>query len=77
MHELGTSEKAMEDAKEIINTISSHPLGGDKTLLLPEYGSIYAIWGMDIGAFLLIAAGIALAISGAMQMMTGVGNIKN
>jgi len=68
LNELGTSEKATEDAKEIINTISSHPLGGDKTLLLPEYGSVYTTWGMDIGAFLLIAAGIALIISGAMQI---------
>ncbi len=71
LNESGASEGAEEDAGKIINTISSHPLGGDNTLLLPEYGTVYVTWGMKSGAFLLIASGIALIVSGAIQMMAG------
>ena len=76
LNESGIPEGAKDDAAKIIDTISSHPLGGDKTLLLPEYGSVYVTWGMEIGAFLFIASGIALVISGAMQVMAGDSQMK-
>lgn len=73
LNESGASEGAKEDAGKIIDTIASHPFGGDSTLLLPEYGSVYVTWGMESGAFLLIASGIALLVSGAIQMTAGNG----
>ncbi len=76
LNESGIPGGAKDDAAKIIDTISSHPLGGDKTLLLPEYGSVYVTWGMEIGAFLFIASGIALVISGAMQVMAGDNQMK-
>jgi len=69
LNESGVSGEVKEDAMEIINTISSHPFGGDRMLSLPDYGTVYVTWGMEIGAFLLIASGIVLMVSGVLQIL--------
>ena len=69
LNETGASAEAKEDAVEIINTISSHPFGGDTALSLPDYGDVQVTWGMGPGAYLLILSGILLIVSGALHLM--------
>lgn len=66
------SNQSMElkyGVKEIMAEISSSPLGGDETLLLPEYGSLHLKWGIDIGAIMLLISGIILIIAGIIEIM--------
>jgi len=57
------------DMEEIVKKISSSPILGEKTLILPEYGSVHLQWGFGIGAFLLLLAGILLLIAGLLEVM--------
>ena len=58
-----------EDVKEIIKNISSHPVGGEDTLNLPDYGNVYLEWGLEKGAILLLLSSILLIISGLVEMI--------
>ncbi len=61
--------EAAEDVKEIIKNISSHPVGGENTLNLPDYGNVYLEWGLEKGAILLLLSSILLIISGLVELM--------
>jgi hypothetical protein len=61
--------EAAKDAKEIIKNISSHPIGGEDTLNLPDYGNVYLEWGLEKGAILLLLSSILLIISGLIELM--------
>ncbi|RLF43631.1 MAG: hypothetical protein DRN29_09815 [Thermoplasmata archaeon] len=58
-----------QDMEEIVKKISSSPITGEKTLILPEYGIIHLQWGFGTGAILLLLAGILLLIAGVMEFM--------
>ncbi len=57
-----------EDMEEIMQGISSSPLGNEKMLILPEYGSVHLKWGIGLGGMLLLIAGILLLIAGLLEI---------
>ncbi len=50
--------------------LSKHPLGGDMYLDFPGYGSAQMVWGIGIGAYLLVIAGALLIVGAMMQFMS-------
>ena len=57
-----------ESFEEMLSTISSNPLGGEKELVTPDYGTMALRWGIGIGIYVLAIAGILLIAGGALLM---------
>jgi len=69
--ESGASEAAVAGARDLLGTAAGQPWGGQTTATLEAYGSAYLEWGLGLGAYLLIAAGILLVAGGLLSMRAG------
>jgi hypothetical protein len=60
-------------AQEILDSISGSPLGGEKSIGITENGiagQINVQWGLGLGGWLLLFAGIIIIIAGIMELIS-------
>jgi len=63
--------RGTENAGELMKSIVSHPLKGESTFMVEDYGEVSARWGLETGAYLLLMAGILIIIAGIMGYARG------
>jgi len=67
------AESGSVDVGEILGGISSSPFGGQKTIPMSDIssgvdGQVSLRWGLGLGGFLLMVAGIILIVSGVIEI---------
>ena len=72
----GLDENADTTVSEIFSSLSSQPLGGDKTIPLHIDGvdsaSLSLQWGLGLGGQLLLAAGLIIVIAGVLLFVANI-----
>ena len=63
--------RGTENAGELMKNIVSHPLKGESTFMVEDYGEVNAKWGLETGAYFLLMAGILIIIAGMMEYVAG------
>ena len=52
------------------DVLSRHPFGGDMSVEFPGYGFAHMVWGVGIGAYLMVIGGALLIIGAVMQFIS-------
>jgi hypothetical protein len=58
------------EVNAMTDILSKHPLGGDMSVDFPGYGSAQMVWGVGIGAYLMVIAGSLLIVGAVMQFIS-------
>lgn len=52
----------------IIGVMASSPFGGEQSVTTPDFGTVGVQWGIGLGAYLLVVAGVLMIAGGALHL---------